>query len=90
MGGWEPGALLAEIVLGVLVLEALWLYLRHRQGKPGPSPAGILRLVVPGFFLVLALRAALTDAAWPWIGLCLALGGLAHLVDLRHRLVRER
>jgi hypothetical protein len=41
--------------------------------------------VLPGAFLVLALRAALTGAAWPWIALPLALAFPAHLADLAGR-----
>lgn len=42
-----------------------------------------------GSALVLALRAALTKASWPWIALALAASGVAHAIDLRMRLRRR-
>jgi hypothetical protein len=34
---------------------------------------------------MLALRAAIADAAWPWIVLPVAAAGLVHALDLRSR-----
>jgi apolipoprotein N-acyltransferase len=42
-----------------------------------------------GAALLLALRAAITGAAWPWIAAWLAAAGLAHLADLRTRWSRK-
>jgi hypothetical protein len=73
----------ADLVLIVLAAEAalLWAWRRRMGGGPG----SILGIVLPGVALVLALRLALTDAWWGWIGLVLGLALLAHLFDLAQR-----
>lgn len=75
----------ADLVLGVLAMEAaLLLAFRRRTGR-GPTPRAILGIVLPGVALVLALRLALTGAWWGWIGLVLGAAFLAHLFDLSQR-----
>ena len=71
----------ADLVLGVLGLEALWLKLAK-----GWDWAKIIGLVGPAVFIVLALRAALVGAGWEWVALLLALSLPLHLMDLRGRL----
>ena len=63
----------------VLLAEAAWL-IRVRNW---PARAALPRLL-PGALMMLALRAALTGAGWPWIALALALSYPAHLADLAH------
>ncbi len=46
------------------------------------TPAGIVRTLLPGVLVMLALRAALADAAWPWVPLALAAALIAHVFDL--------
>lgn len=72
---------LADLALGLLALEgALLLWWRGR------ARAGVLLLgLLPGGFLLLALRMALAGAAWPWTPVFLALALPAHLLDLRRR-----
>ena len=41
--------------------------------------------LVPGALMMVALRGALTGAAWPWIALPLAASFPFHLADLRRR-----
>ena len=71
----------ADVVLGVLLLEAAWL----RMGR-GWRWSAVAALLGPAALIVLGLRAALTDAAWWWIALPLALSLPLHLMDLRGRL----
>lgn len=74
--------LIADLVIAVLAAEAaaaLWL-----RGWPGAQP--VLRALLPGVLLALALRAALTDAHWGWVALWLTAALPAHLLDLRARL----
>ena len=71
----------ADLVLGVLGLEALWLKLAKDWGW-----AKIVGLVGPAVFIILALRAALVGAGWEWVALLLALSLPLHLMDLRGRL----
>lgn len=61
----------------MLALELAWLV--GARGWTGVDAA--LRLA-PGALMILALRLALTDAAWPWIALALAASFPAHLADL--------
>lgn len=69
-----------DLVLAVIVLEFAWLSVRRR----GPMLALILALA-PGACLLLALRAALTGAGWPWVALALAASFPFHIADLISR-----
>ena len=71
----------ADLILGVLVIEAAWLRIAR-----GWSGAAILGLLGPAALIVLGLRAALVDADWWWIALPLAASLPLHLMDLRSRL----
>jgi hypothetical protein len=42
-------------------------------------------MMLPGMFLLLAVRAALAGAAWPWLPAALAAALAAHLLDLAGR-----
>jgi len=42
-------------------------------------------MLLPGAMLVLALRAALSGGAWPWIAVFLFLALPLHLLDLTRR-----
>lgn len=68
----------ADLLLAVLAVE--WLLLARRWGRRRASAA-----VLPGAFFALALRSALTGAAWPWIAASLIAAGAAHAVDLAVR-----
>jgi hypothetical protein len=71
----------ADIVLGVLLIEAGWLRLSRRW-----SWGAIAALLGPAVLMILGLRAALVGAAWWWIALPLAASLPLHLIDLRARL----
>ncbi len=79
-------ALLVDLVLLVLALEAALLCVRHARTGRGPSPRELAGLLGAGLFLTLAVRFAVAGLSLPWIGCSLALAGLAHLADLRRRL----
>lgn len=69
-----------DIVLAVMAAEFAWLVTR------GGWRAGDAALrLAPGALMMLALRAALTGAAWPLVALPLALSFPVHLADLRRR-----
>lgn len=74
-----------DLVLAFAVLEgAVLVAWRYRTGR-GLAAAEVLSLLVPGVWLLLALRCSVTGAWWGWIAVCL-LGALgAHLVDLGRR-----
>jgi hypothetical protein len=71
----------ADLILGVLLIEALWLRLGRGWGW-----GAIAGLLGPAALIMLGLRAALTGAAWWWIALPLAASLPLHLADLRSRL----
>ena len=66
-----------DLVLAVLLVEAVVLVARRR--------ATMLTALLPGVFILLGLRAALTQAGWPWVAAALAASFPAHLVDLYRR-----
>lgn len=68
-----------DVVLAVLLVEALWLKWR------GQKWADIVPALLPAVLMMLGLRAALTGMAWPFISLPLALAFPVHLYDLRRR-----
>ncbi|HEX2941224.1 MAG TPA: hypothetical protein VHO91_09265 [Rhodopila sp.] len=86
---------LIDLVLGFTLLEgALLIWWRRRAitatapeyGRAGARPVSdVFRLLLPGLFLMLALRAALAGAAWPWVPTALAASFIAHVIDLRGR-----
>jgi hypothetical protein len=69
-----------DLILVVMLAEALWLHLRRRVGLMDVALA-----LLPGALILLAARAALTGAGWPMIALPLALSFPVHLADLRRR-----
>lgn len=70
----------ADLVLAVLAVEALWLIAVARW------PVGkMLLCLLPGALMMLALRAALTGAGWPWVALALAASFPVHLADVWSR-----
>jgi hypothetical protein len=69
-----------DVVLLVLLLEALLLWRRGRAGL-----LGIIGALGPAALILLGLRGALTGAPWPMIAAPLALSLPLHLFDLRRR-----
>lgn len=70
----------ADIILGVMLAEAIWLHLRRRIGL-----IDIALALLPGALILLAARAALVGSDWQMIALPLALSFPVHLADLRRR-----
>lgn len=68
-----------DVVLVVLGVEAIWLKLR------GNCWADIWPALLPAVLMMIALRAALTGMAWPFVSIPLALAFPVHLYDLRRR-----
>jgi hypothetical protein len=71
-----------DVVLLVLAVEAAWLKYR---GWRWPD---IIAALLPAELMMIALRAALTGMAWPYISLPLALAFPVHLYDLKRRKLR--
>lgn len=85
MAGLFASGQVVDLILLVLALEGLALFLLHRRTGRGIPPAELLGFLVAGACLLLALRAALTGAGWPMVGLWLALAGLAQAYDVWRR-----
>jgi hypothetical protein len=68
-----------DVVLLVLLVEGLWLKARSNRW------VDILSALLPAVLMMLALRAALTGMAWPFVSLPLALAFPVHIYDLRRR-----
>jgi hypothetical protein len=72
----------ADVLIAFMAVEAALLILaRNRLGR-GLSNGEIARLLLPGLFLALALRTALTGAPWYWTALMLLFALGAHIADL--------
>ncbi len=79
------GALVVKAVLALIAFEllAVWLWL----GRTGRSAmrVGAMASLTAGAALMMAIYAAMTDTEFVWIALCLAVSGIAHLIDFRAR-----
>jgi hypothetical protein len=76
---------IVDLILVMVVLEAVALWVWLRQTGQGPRLSGLLPNLLAGACLLAALRAALGGAPWPWIAGALAAGLAAHLWDLAVR-----
>jgi hypothetical protein len=77
MGVWFSSGRVVELVLALVVLEALALALWARKPLARWLPA-----LGAGAGLLLGWRLALSGAPWVWVALALSAAGLAHGVDL--------
>ncbi|HET7797283.1 hypothetical protein [Nevskia sp.] len=74
-----------DLVLFVMLAEAVLLISLHQLKARGPAPVDLIVNLLSGFCLLLALRAALSGAGWHWIALALTGSLIGHLADLRRR-----
>lgn len=89
MSGLFASGRVVDTILLIIALEAAWLLWRAR-GRRSSVVLDTLFALGPGACLLLALRAALTGADWPWIALALAASFPLHLLDLRRRRIGRR
>jgi hypothetical protein len=78
-------ALAVDVILGLVVLEAVALAAWHRATGTGFAPRAILGTLASGFLLMLATRLAIGEAGAGPIAACLFAALLAHLTDLALR-----
>lgn len=76
---------LIDVILCLVLVEAIALTVIHRLTGRGVAARELIGLLLAGGFLLLALRAALTDSAWLWVALWLTLALVAHIADLAMR-----
>ncbi|MCG6897639.1 MAG: hypothetical protein LJE61_05510 [Thiocapsa sp.] len=81
---FASGALI-DLILGLVLIEAVVLTVVHRFTGRGVAPRDLFGMLLAGVFLLLAVRAALVGADWGWVGLWLMLSLLAHLADVSVR-----
>jgi len=74
-----------DLVLVVILAEFVFLSTRRRRLSARPPMTDRVLAFAPGICLLLALRAALTDAGWLWIAAALAASFPFHLADLVRR-----
>jgi hypothetical protein len=85
---------LIDLIIVFTMIEAVVLIIwRRRSGAPTAfrreAPArqasAVGLMLLPGMCLLLAVRAALAGAAWPWVPAALTAALIAHLLDVRAR-----
>lgn len=76
---------IVDLILLLMALEGIVLSVYRRRTGCGIALIDGLINLLAGGCLMLALRGALVGAWWGWIALCLAAGGVAHLLDLGRR-----
>jgi hypothetical protein len=76
---------IVDLILALVVMEAILLAVWHRRTGRGVAPAAFAATLCSGAALLLAVRAALVGAWWGWVALPLLAALLAHLFDLRGR-----
>lgn len=84
----ESGRLIDAILASVLLQFAALASL-HRLRGIGPAPRDLWPNLAAGAALLLAVRAALTDASWIAVAAWLACALVAHLIDLHRRWPRS-
>jgi hypothetical protein len=85
---FESGRVI-DLALFVLAAEVIALGWWQRATGHGPDVVDLLANAAAGACLLLALRAALTGAGWPWVAAALCASLVAHLVDLARRWPRR-
>jgi hypothetical protein len=85
MNEFLAGPRVVDLILVVVGLELLGVSLYWHITHRGIAPARLLPNQLAGAALLLALRLALSDFAWPWYTACLAIAGIANAADLRQR-----
>ncbi|MDP5055034.1 MAG: hypothetical protein NWP69_14695 [Congregibacter sp.] len=74
----------AELILVLVCAESAFLWLRYRRGS-GSAPRQWLSPLLAGAALATALRLAQSGAPEEFLGVALAVAGIAHLAGYRQR-----
>ena len=76
---------IVDLILLLTVFELSVLFVYRRFTGHGVAPFELLINLSSGVFLLLAVRCALVEAWWGWIGLWLFGSLIAHIADLWRR-----
>ena len=80
----------ADLIIAVMVIEAVFLgFFLRKKGLARLIP-GFWAALLAGAALVLALRVALTGGSLGVIALCMGASFIAHLIELRLKIVSAR
>lgn len=72
--------ILAIVAVEAVAITAFW----HKTGR-GVAPSQLLPNLLAGTALLVALRLVISGFSWPFYTACLALAGIANVIDLRQR-----
>jgi uncharacterized membrane protein YjjP (DUF1212 family) len=75
---------IVDLIFAFIAIECVALLL-YRKYVKGFEVTEIIMLMLPGIFLLLALRSALSGASWPIVAGWLLASLIAHLGDLAMR-----
>jgi hypothetical protein len=76
---------IVDLILALVVLEAVLLAVLHRRTGRAPAPTALAPNLCAGAALLVALRCALTGAWWGWVAAALLAALVAHGWDLSSR-----
>ncbi len=76
---------IADLILGLIVLEALAFVAIRRISGNGPRLLSLLGTLASGVFLLLAFRSAASGQPWTVTAGCLAGAFIAHAADIAGR-----
>lgn len=86
MGELFQSGAIVDLILLLVLLEAMALMVFRRIWGRGPGVYDWLPNLASGACLLLALRATIAQMTWMWVALFLTLSLAAHLADLVRRL----
>jgi hypothetical protein len=76
---------IVDLILALLVIEAVALLTYRRLTGHGIPAVGLLTNLLAGAFLLMALRSALIESHWALTAAWLAAALIAHIADLTQR-----
>ena len=76
---------IVDLILLLVLVEAVLLAWRRQLTGRGPSLRALLPNLLSGAALLAAVRLALVHAEWLWVATALLFALLAHLADLHQR-----
>ena len=90
--GFFAGTGLVDFVIAVTLLEGLLLSLRNVRTGRGMPVRDVLAMLLPGMWLMLAMRSVILGHGWLVTALYLLAAGLSHVSDLlrRHRYYADK